>query len=185
MDGTDRPGTRHSLWERSALGCLLGAHWLEKYLVQRGGRCKPGDIEAPKVEWPSNPVDPHKPLTDVITLEKRRFEDQERLCNLAKSKGNPSLSEIVEARFLRRESRHVKDLVDLLKQANRVSKDPGHGLFHLDRELRAREGAFPWDRANDPEDIGACMKAIACTFERKEDIDIAIRALANMIDRKL
>ncbi|KAJ5283334.1 hypothetical protein N7505_001314 [Penicillium chrysogenum] len=50
---------------------------------------------------------------------------------------------------MRKEIRHVKNLADLLQQVVRVSKQPGLGLYLLDRELRHTDGIVSWDSAND------------------------------------
>jgi ferritin heavy chain len=42
---------------------------------------------------------------------------------------------------------------DLLQQCVRVSKQAGHGLYHLDKELRENGGVVPWGEANDPDTI--------------------------------
>lgn len=38
-------------WKHSAAECLTDSHWLERYLVSRGGRSKPTSIEPSNVEW--------------------------------------------------------------------------------------------------------------------------------------
>lgn len=157
-----------SLWERSAIECLADAHWLEKYLLQRGGRCKPTNIEAPKIEFPDHPVEPVGPVREALAVEKRILEDLERLMGLASKVGNYSLAAMLENRFLCKQSRHVKDLADLLQQTVRVSKQPGHGLFHLDRELRRCDGCMPWGKCNDPEMIDHALKSICTTLGKQE-----------------
>jgi len=158
-------GFATSLWERSAAECLADAFWLEKYLIQRGGRSKPTDIEAPKIEWSENPVEPVRPVLEALNTEKRLLEDLERLCCLASKCGNNSLTDMIETRFLRKESQHVKDLGDLLEQVVRVSKAPGHGLFHLDAELRRHNGCLPWAQSNDPNNIDLALSDVAKRVE--------------------
>lgn len=126
-------------------------HWLEKYLVTRGGRCKPTNVEAPTCEFTGCPVDPVAPCKDALIVEKRLLEDLERLCGLATKTGECTLAEAITTRFLRKEAKHVKDMGDLLKQVVRVSKCPGLGLHILDTELRCNKGILPWTVLNDPD----------------------------------
>ncbi|KAI9927303.1 hypothetical protein ASPWEDRAFT_733808 [Aspergillus wentii DTO 134E9] len=139
------------LWERSAMECMHDMHWMEKYLVTRGGRSKPTAIEAPQVEWPDNPVEPLHPCQEAFTVEKKLLEDLERLCSLAQKTGETALSDAIQRRFLRKHSKHIKNLADLIQQVARVSKQPGLGLYLLDRELRKHTGMIPWDAVNDPD----------------------------------
>lgn len=131
--------------------CLTDVRWLEKYLVTRGGRSKPTAIEAPKFDWPDSPVEPIAPCREALSVEKRILEDLERLCALAERCGESSLADALQGRFLRKQARQVKDLGDLLQQVARVSKEPGAGLYMLDRELRHSDGAIPWSSQNDPD----------------------------------
>lgn len=140
-----------SFWERSAAECLIDFHWLERYLVSRGGRAKPTAIEPSDVEWPDNPVEPVEPCKEALFVEKRLLEDLERLCALADKSGDSSLADAIQSKFLRKEAKHVKDLADLLQQVVRVSKQPGLGVYLLDRELRHYNGSVPWATANDPD----------------------------------
>lgn len=126
-------------------------HWLEKYLVTRGGRSKPTNIEAPTCEFPDCPVEPLAPCKDALLVEKRLLEDLERLCSLAEKCGEFFLAEAIKTRFLRTEAKHIKNMGDLLKQVTRVSKCPGLGLHILDTELRNHKGILPWSVANDPD----------------------------------
>lgn len=126
-------------------------HWLEKYLITRGGRSKPTSIEAPKIEFPDSPVEPIQPCREAFSVEKRILEDLERLCQMAEKCGETSLVDALQSRFLRKEARHVKNLGDLLQQVARVSKQPGMGLYMLDAELRHSKGTVPWSFHNDPD----------------------------------
>jgi len=63
------------------------------------------------------------------------------------------LEDAIESRFLKKQTKHVKDLADLLQQSVRVSKQAGHGLYHLDKELRSTKGITPWGKANNPDNI--------------------------------
>jgi ferritin heavy chain len=67
--------------------------------------------------------------------------------------GDSAVEDAIQAHFLRKETRHVKDMGDLLQQCVRVSKQAGHGLYHLDKELRENGGVVPWGEANDPDTI--------------------------------
>ncbi|KAJ6131087.1 hypothetical protein N7523_001547 [Penicillium sp. IBT 18751x] len=138
-------------WERSARERLIDMHWLEKYLVTRGGRCKPSNIEAPTCEFSACPVDPVAPCKDAFLVEKRLLEDLERLCSLAEKCGESSLADAIQTRFLRKEAKHIKNMGDLLKQVSRVSKCPGLGLHILDMGLLNHKGILPWTVANDPD----------------------------------
>ena len=119
--------------------------------MQRGGVAKPSDIPAPNISWPDDPVDPIQPVYEALQVEKKLLEDLLILCKVADEAGDYCLEDVIESRFLRKESRHVKDMGDLLQQCVRVSKQQGHGLYHLDKELRATGGKTPWGDVNDPD----------------------------------
>lgn len=132
-------------------------HWLEKYLVTRGGRSKPTNIEAPTMEWPDNPVEPLGPCMEAFKVQKKLLDDLGRLCALAMKCEDSSLLDAIQTRFLRKHAKQVKNLGDLLQQTARVSKQPGVGLYLLDQELRCARGTVPWMVTNDPDvqDVGA------------------------------
>lgn len=111
-------------------------------------------------------MEPVKPVLEAVNTEKRLLEDLERLCCLGTRCGNNSLADMIETRFLRKESKHVKDLCDLLQQVVRVSKAPGHGLFHLDAELRRHDGCLPWAKSNDPNNIDLSLSEVAMNVEQ-------------------
>ncbi|KAF5018004.1 hypothetical protein F66182_10030 [Fusarium sp. NRRL 66182] len=140
-----------ALWKRSAQEAFADATWLESYLVQRGGRAKPSDIPKPEIEWPDDPVDPLQPVYAALQVEKGLVEDLLRLCAAAEKANDNALEDVIETRFLRKETRHVKDMGDLLQQCVRISKQAGHGLYHLDKELRNNNGVVPWASFNDPD----------------------------------
>lgn len=123
--------------------------WLEKYLIARGGRSKPTSIEATTFEWPDNPIEPVGPCKEAFFVEKKLLEDLERLCSLADKSGDAALTDAIQSRFMHKETRHVKSLGDLLRQVVRVSKQPGLGIYLLDRELRDSDGIVPWDCNNE------------------------------------
>ncbi|KAM0551826.1 hypothetical protein ACHAPJ_008161 [Fusarium lateritium] len=151
-----------ALWKRSAQEAFADATWLESYLVQRGGRAKPSDIPAPSIEWPDDPVDPLEPVHAALQVEKDILEDLLQLCALAEKANDNALEDVIETRFLRKETRHVKDLGDLLQQCVRISKQAGHGLYHLDKELRINNGVVPWASFNDPDKSDELLsKAVA------------------------
>ncbi|EAW13586.1 uncharacterized protein ACLA_043040 [Aspergillus clavatus NRRL 1] len=125
--------------------------WLEKYLITRGGRSKPTDIQAPKIEWPDTPVDPVTPCREVFMVQKKLFEDLERLCSLAEKSQDTALVTAIESRFLRKHTQQLKNLGDLLQQVARVSKQPGLGLYLIDAELRHHNGCIPWMTLNNPD----------------------------------
>ncbi|ODM15960.1 hypothetical protein SI65_08801 [Aspergillus cristatus] len=139
------------LWERCAQECLIDMHWLEKYLIARGGRCKPTAIEATQVEWPDNPIEPLGPCMEAFRVQKKLIDDIMRLIALADKCEDASLSDALQTRFLRKHTRQVKNMGDLLQQTARVSKQPGVGLYHLDKELRSHKGIIPWTSTNDPD----------------------------------
>ncbi|KAF5012351.1 hypothetical protein FDECE_1578 [Fusarium decemcellulare] len=149
-----------SLWKRSAQEAFADATWLESYLVQRGGRSKPSDIPKPDIEWPDDPVDPVHPVQAALNVEKEILEDLLRLCGTADKANDNALEDIIETRFLRKETRHVKDMGDLLQQCVRISKQAGHGLYHLDKELRASNGVMPWAAFNDPDKSDELLQSI-------------------------
>ncbi|KAJ4246528.1 hypothetical protein NW762_013468 [Fusarium torreyae] len=151
-----------ALWKRSAQEAFADATWLESYLVQRGGRAKPSDIPAPSIEWPDDPVDPLEPVHAALQVEKDLLEDLLKLCALAEKANDNALEDVIETRFLRKETRHVKDMGDLLQQCVRISKQAGHGLYHLDKELRTNNGVVPWASFNDPDKSDELLsKAVA------------------------
>lgn len=84
-------------------------------------------------------------------MEKALLDDALRLCGAASEQGDNALEDMIEQRFLRKETRHVKDMGDLLQQVVRISKQVGHGLYHLDKELRQNNGVTPWSGYNDPD----------------------------------
>ncbi|KAL8925870.1 MAG: hypothetical protein Q9172_002023 [Xanthocarpia lactea] len=122
-----------------------------KDVAERGGRSSPSDIPAPKIEWPDDPVDPIQPVYEALQVEKGLLEDVLRLCKTADEHGDYALEDALETRFLKKETKHVKDMGDLLQQCVRVSKQPGHGLYHLDKELRKTDGLTPWGHSNNPD----------------------------------
>jgi ferritin heavy chain len=140
-----------ALFKRAAAECFSDAMWLENYLVQRGGHAKPTDIPAPKISFPDSPVDPVVPVYESMQVEKELLEDLLRLCKTADKHGDYALEDQIENRFLKKETKHVKDMADLLQQCVRVSKSIGHGLYHLDRELRESKGIVPWAASNNPD----------------------------------
>ena len=142
------------LWDHSATECFIDAMWLERYLVQRGGVSKPTDIAAPKIEWPDNPMELLGPIREALRVKKAILEDLERLTSLACKVGDNSLQDVIKTRFLRKETKHVKDLADLLLQTSRVSKASWHGIYQLDKELRIHDGCVPWGDVNDPDTVG-------------------------------
>ena len=93
------------------------------------------------------------------------MEDLERLCSLADKAGNHALTETIESRFLHKKTQHVKDIADLLQQTVRVSKQPGHGLYELDKELRKHKGCIPWACANDPDHVQDMVARVAEDIE--------------------
>ncbi|EED22999.1 conserved hypothetical protein [Talaromyces stipitatus ATCC 10500] len=139
------------LWERSAWECLLDMNWLEKYLVTRGGRSKPTNIEAPKIDFPDSPVEPVGPCREAFTVQKKLFEDLQRLVTLAEKQQDTALVTAIESRYLRKHAKHLKNLGDLVQQVARVSKQHGLGLYLLDSELRRHNGVIPWMSLNDPD----------------------------------
>lgn len=95
-------------------------------------------------------MDPVEPVYEAFLIEKGLLEDLQRLCKTADECGDNALQDLLETRFLSKETRHVKDMGDLLQQCVRVSKQPGLGLYHLDKELRDTQGWTPWGALNDP-----------------------------------
>lgn len=135
--------------------------WLEAYLVQRGGRVIPADITAPFITFPDNPVDPVIPVHESLLVEKAILEDAYLLCNMASRHHDYAMEDAITTRFLRKETKHVKDFGDLLQQSVRVSKQVGHGVYHLDRELRESKGCLPWTLVNNPDHVECILKETA------------------------
>ncbi|KAJ3279700.1 hypothetical protein HK104_001231 [Borealophlyctis nickersoniae] len=129
---------------RSANEALADALFLRKYLLQRGGMPEFNPIPAPKVTWPQKPVEPHEPIHACLELEKDIYEDAIKLLDVAQQHHDYGTQNMIEDRILKKETRHIKDLGDLLKAVNRVSKVPGHGLYHIDKDLRECDGMMPW-----------------------------------------
>lgn len=142
---------------RAAIECLHDGAYLEKYLVQRGANVTPAEIPPPRHRWPDEPVDPLTPLVVMLDLEMEILNDCHQVCGVAEKNGDYSTAGMIGARFLTKESKHVKDVGDLLKQVTRVSKVPGHGLYTVDMELRKSMGRMPWSRANRPEVVDRFM----------------------------
>lgn len=157
-----------SLFEKSAIECLADACWLERYLIQRGGRCKPTSLEVPACEFPDNPVEPIKPLSKAVETERKILDDLERLMHLADKAGCYSLCTALDKRFLGKQTHHVKDMADLLQQTVRVSKNAGQGIFHLDRELRRTKGNLPWGKVNDPDSVALAIENICSQLSNVE-----------------
>ena len=109
------------------------------------------------MEWPDEPIEPISPVRAALETEKRLLEDLHKLCAAADKNGDYALEDAIEDRFLKKETKHVKDLGDLLQQVLRVSKQAGHGLYHLDRELRETNGRIPWGHANVPNSVDAII----------------------------
>ncbi|KAJ3079549.1 hypothetical protein HK102_003714, partial [Quaeritorhiza haematococci] len=148
---------------RCAAECYADAYFLEKYLVQRGGTLHPQNIPAPQTDacWPDHPVDPIQPLQCTLKLERSIMEDAQRLCAIADQHKDYALQDVIQSRFLEKETKHVKDMGDLLKEAVRVSKVPGHGLYHLDKELRSNNGVVPWGSANKASSADELLQSMA------------------------
>nr|KAK5449251.1 hypothetical protein LTR18_002340 [Exophiala xenobiotica] len=140
-----------TLFKKAAAECFADGMWFESYLIQRGGRAKPTDIPAPKTHFPDNPVDPVIPIHEALQYEKELLEDLLRLCKTADKHNDYALEDVIETRFLKKETKYVKDMADLLQQCVRVSKDIGHGVYHLDKELRQNNGIVPWGHNNNPD----------------------------------
>ncbi|SPJ71780.1 uncharacterized protein FTOL_01508 [Fusarium torulosum] len=129
-------------------------------IQDRGGRSKLSDIPAPDIEWPDDPIDPVEPVYAALQTKKEILEDLHRLCAAAEKAGDKALEDVIKSRFLRKETRHVKDLGDLLQQCVRISKQAGHGLYHLDKELRANNGIVPWANFNDPDKSDELLRGV-------------------------
>ncbi len=118
------------------------------------------------MSWPDDPVDPVQPVYEALQVEKNLLEDLIRLCKMADEHEDYALEDMIETRFLKKETKHVKDLGDLLQQCVRVSKQPGHGLYHLDKELRDTEGVTPWGRANNPDNTDYLFESSAADLKK-------------------
>lgn len=126
-------------------------------MIQRGGTSSPKDIPAPQIAFANDPIDPVSPVREALLKEKDLLEHLHKLCHAADEAGDNALEDAIEDRFLKKETKYVKDLGDLLQQVARVSKTPGHGLYHLDKEIRQCKGDFPWAHANNPDMVDALI----------------------------
>ncbi|EMT67181.1 hypothetical protein FOC4_g10003729 [Fusarium odoratissimum] len=100
------------------------------------------------------------PVYAALQTEKEILEDLHRRCAAAEKAGDNALEDVIESRFLRKETRHVKDMGYLPQQCVRISKQAGHGLYHLDKELRANNGVVPWASFNDPDKSGELLRGV-------------------------
>lgn len=141
--------TANSLWERSAAECLADFKWLDKYVVSRGGRSTPRAIGSTPLDWPDGPVGIVGPFEEAVLVQKRLLGDLQRLCSSADKSGDSALADAIRSSFMRKETRHVKCLADLLQQVVQASKQPGLGLHLLDRKLRHTDGIVPSDLFNE------------------------------------
>lgn len=64
-------------------------------------------------------------------MEREILEDTNRLCEVAAKARDHALQETVSRRFLEKETKHVKNMGDLLQEVARVAKVPGHGICDL------------------------------------------------------
>lgn len=153
-----------TLFSRAAAEAYIDEVALENYLIQRGGCVAPKEIPAPKVEFPDEPIDPTKPVLEALKMEKNLLEHLHKVCAAADEAGDNALEDFIEDRFLKKETAYVKNWGDLLQQAVRVSKTPGHGLYHLDKEIRKCKGDFPWARENNPYNVDAIVAREAASL---------------------
>ncbi|KAJ3072305.1 hypothetical protein HK102_006268 [Quaeritorhiza haematococci] len=102
------------------------------------------DIPAPDIGWSDKVNDPLEPLQYALQIEKCILEDLHSLYDLADKSNDYALQAIIDDRFLKKKTKNVKIYGDLVKNAARVSKVPGHGLYHMDKELRSNKGRVPW-----------------------------------------
>jgi ferritin heavy chain len=93
------------------------------------------------------------PFDYAITKSPSHEYSTSQLTCLDTHSGDGAAEDAIQTHFLRKETRHVKDMGDLLQQCVRVSKQAGHGLYHLDKELRENNGVVPWGMRNDPDTI--------------------------------
>lgn len=166
------------LWQRRAEQCLIDMTWLEKYLITRGGRCKPTPIETTHIiDWPDNPVEPVHPCKEALSQEKILLEDMERLSTLALKQFDISLAHAIQSRFMRKETKIVKDWGDLVRHIVRVSKVPGLGLHEMDTQLRINRGQLPWTNYNDPDLHLKEIEDVSQNLREGLDLSEAIRCL--------
>lgn len=71
--------------------------------------------------------EPIGPLKECLKMEREILEDTNRLCQVANKAHDYALQETIARRFLEKETKHVKDMGDMLQEVARVSKVPGHG----------------------------------------------------------
>lgn len=62
-------------------------------------------------------------------MEREILEDTNRLCEVAGKARDYALQETVARRFLEKETKHVKNMGDMLQEVARVAKVPGHGTL--------------------------------------------------------
>lgn len=63
-------------------------------------------------------------------MEREILEDTNRLCQVADKAHDYALQETVARRFLEKETKHVKNMGDMLQEVARVAKVPGHGKLN-------------------------------------------------------
>lgn len=100
---------------------------------------------------PDSPVEPVGPVREAMTIQRKLFDDIQRLCTLAEKHQDTALVTALETRYLRKHAKHLKSLGDLLQQVARASKQQGLGIYILDKELRQSNGCIPWQCLNDPD----------------------------------
>jgi ferritin heavy chain len=121
----------------------------------------------PLIHFPDHPVDPVMPVHEALLTEEAILEDLYLLCRVASKHNDYTLEDAIVSRFLRKETKHVKDMGIRLQQCVRVSKQVGQRAYELDRELRACKGLVPWGMANEP-DRAECLVGEVVKKDLKE-----------------
>ncbi|KAG9293460.1 hypothetical protein G9A89_009184 [Geosiphon pyriformis] len=108
-----------------------------KYQIQRGGTVKLPVLNPPEETW----TNPSETWTHALELEKSIAEDLYNVVECADKCHDYALQSFVQDNFLQKETRHIKDTADIVRQVKRV-QDEGIGLYELDKEFR-KYGGMP------------------------------------------
>lgn len=130
-------------------------------------------------------------------MEREILEDVQRLYGIADKAHDYALQETISRRFLEKETKHVKDMGDMLQEVARVAKVPGHGklnlfaicelcmvggmitliylgLYHIDKELRMKLGKTPFSMGNKPQAGDYLLRDVAQGMASENPIQLGL-----------